>query len=175
MGCVGCAARRATLPGREPRGSSGAIAAAIGGATKKPTIAKTIRNIPIQRATRSRRPRRRGAVSAHLGGMSAPVPPPAPKSRARMIPALVLLAVAVAGAIGFVGLVIPHLLRPFCGGRPSRLLPASALGGAAMLLASDIAVRIIAPDQDLKLGVLTALVGAPFFLHLLWRMRGVEA
>jgi ABC-type cobalamin transport system permease subunit len=84
-------------------------------------------------------------------------------------------SVAVAGAIGFVGLVIPHLLRPFCGGRPSRLLPASALGGAAMLLASDIAVRIIAPDQDLKLGVLTALVGAPFFLHLLWRMRGVEA
>jgi iron complex transport system permease protein len=49
------------------------------------------------------------------------------------------------------------------------------LGGAAMLLASDIAVRLIAPDQDLKLGVLTALIGAPFFLHLLWRMRGVEA
>lgn len=84
-------------------------------------------------------------------------------------------SVAVAGAIGFVGLVIPHLLRPLCGGRPSRLLPAAALGGAAMVLASDIAVRVIAPDQDLKLGVLTALVGAPFFLHLLWRMRGVEA
>lgn len=84
-------------------------------------------------------------------------------------------SVAVAGAIGFVGLVIPHLLRPFCAGRPARLLVASALGGAAMLLASDIAVRVIAPDQDLKLGVLTALVGAPFFLHLLWRMRGVEA
>lgn len=84
-------------------------------------------------------------------------------------------SVAVAGAIGFVGLVVPHLLRPLCGGKPSRLLPASALGGAAMLLASDIAVRVIAPDQDLKLGVLTALVGAPFFLHLLWRMRGVEA
>lgn len=84
-------------------------------------------------------------------------------------------SVAVAGAIGFVGLVVPHLLRPLCAGRPSRLLPASALGGAAMLLASDIAVRVIAPDQDLKLGVLTALVGAPFFLHLLWRMRGVEA
>ena len=84
-------------------------------------------------------------------------------------------SVAVAGAIGFVGLVVPHLLRPLCGGRPSRLLPAAALGGAAMLLASDIAVRVIAPDQDLKLGVLTALVGAPFFLHLLWRMRGVEA
>jgi iron complex transport system permease protein len=44
-----------------------------------------------------------------------------------------------------------------------------------MILASDIAVRLIAPDQDLKLGVLTALVGAPFFLHLLWKLRGVEA
>lgn len=84
-------------------------------------------------------------------------------------------SVAVAGAIGFVGLVIPHLLRPLTSGQPSRLLPAAMLGGAAMLLASDIAVRLIAPDQDLKLGVLTALIGAPFFLHLLWRMRGVEA
>lgn len=84
-------------------------------------------------------------------------------------------SVAVAGAIGFVGLVVPHILRPFVGGRPSRLLWASALGGAAMVLAADIAVRLVAPDQDLKLGVLTAIVGAPFFLHLIWRMRGVEA
>lgn len=84
-------------------------------------------------------------------------------------------SVAVAGAIGFVGLVVPHILRPFVGGRPSRLLWASSLGGAAMVLASDIAVRLVAPDQDLKLGVLTAIVGAPFFLHLIWRMRGVEA
>jgi iron complex transport system permease protein len=84
-------------------------------------------------------------------------------------------SVAVAGAVGFVGLVVPHLLRPVVGARPSRLLPASALGGAAMVLAADIAVRVVAPDQDLKLGVLTALVGAPFFLHLIWRMRRVEA
>lgn len=84
-------------------------------------------------------------------------------------------SVAVAGAVGFVGLVMPHLLRPLVGGRPSHLLPAAALGGAAMVLTADIAVRLIAPDQDLKLGVLTALVGAPFFLHLLWRMRGLEA
>lgn len=84
-------------------------------------------------------------------------------------------AVAVAGAVGFVGLVVPHLLRPLVGARPSRLLPAAALGGAAMLLAADIATRLIAPDRDLKLGVLTALVGAPFFLHLIWRMRRVEA
>jgi len=79
--------------------------------------------------------------------------------------------VAVAGAIGFVGLVVPHVLRPLVGGMPSRLLPASALGGAALLLAADLAVRVIAPDRDLKLGVLTALVGAPFFLWLVWRLR----
>jgi iron complex transport system permease protein len=84
-------------------------------------------------------------------------------------------AVAVAGSVGFIGLVVPHLLRPFTGARPSALLPASALGGAAMLLAADIATRLIAPDADLKLGVLTALIGAPFFLHLIWRLRRVEA
>ncbi len=84
-------------------------------------------------------------------------------------------AVAVAGAVGFIGLVVPHLLRRLVGARPSRLLPAAALGGAAMLLAADIGTRLIAPDADLKLGVLTALVGAPFFLHLIWTLRRVEA
>lgn len=80
-------------------------------------------------------------------------------------------ATAVAGAIGFVGLVIPHLLRPLTGGLPSRLLPASALGGASMILAADILVRFVAPGRDLKLGVLTAIVGAPFFLWLVWKSR----
>ena len=84
-------------------------------------------------------------------------------------------SVAVAGAVGFVGLVVPHLLRGAVGARPSRLMPASALGGAAMVLAADILVRVVTPEQDLKLGVLTALVGAPFFLHLIWRMRRLEA
>ncbi|QFT82371.1 Iron-uptake system permease protein FeuC [Roseovarius sp. THAF27] len=78
---------------------------------------------------------------------------------------------AVAGAIGFVGLVVPHLLRPLVGAHPSRLLWASALGGAAMVLAADIAVRVILPARDLKLGVLTALVGAPLFLHLILKLR----
>ncbi|HHX88321.1 MAG TPA: iron ABC transporter permease [Paracoccus sp.] len=78
---------------------------------------------------------------------------------------------AVAGAIGFVGLVVPHILRPAVGARPSRLMPASALGGAAMVLAADIAVRLILPERDLKLGVLTAIVGAPLFLHLIYRTR----
>lgn len=80
-------------------------------------------------------------------------------------------ATSVSGAIGFIGLVVPHILRPFVGNQPSRLLPASALGGAIVLLTADIAVRIIAPDRDLKLGVLTALVGAPFFLWLIFKQR----
>jgi iron complex transport system permease protein len=74
--------------------------------------------------------------------------------------------------VGFVGLVVPHLLRPLVGGRPGALLPAAALGGAAMVLAADVAVRLILPRGDLKLGVLTALVGAPLFLHLIWKTRG---
>lgn len=84
-------------------------------------------------------------------------------------------SVAVAGAVGFIGLVVPHLLRGLTGGRPSRLLPASMLGGASLLLAADIGTRLIAPESDLKLGVLTALVGAPFFLHLIWHLRRREA
>lgn len=80
-------------------------------------------------------------------------------------------ATAVAGAIGFVGLVVPHILRPLVGARPSRLLWAAALGGAAMVLAADIAVRSILPARDLKLGVLTAIIGAPLFLHLILKLR----
>ncbi len=80
-------------------------------------------------------------------------------------------ATAVSGAIGFVGLVVPHLLRPLVGGRPSRLLPASGLGGACVILAADVLVRVVAPDRDLKLGVLTAIVGAPFFLWLVFVER----
>ncbi|MDX5359534.1 MAG: iron ABC transporter permease [Rhodobacterales bacterium] len=91
------------------------------------------------------------------------------------VAALVGAATAVAGAVGFVGLVVPHVLRPLVGGRPAALLPVSALGGAAVVLAADIATRVIAPDRDLKLGVLTAIVGAPFFFHLIFRMRrGLE-
>ncbi|WP_298676280.1 iron ABC transporter permease [uncultured Lentibacter sp.] len=80
-------------------------------------------------------------------------------------------ATAVAGAIGFVGLVVPHILRPFVGGRPSRLLWASALGGAPLVLAADIAVRLILPTRDLKIGVVMALIGAPLFLHLIYKTR----
>jgi iron complex transport system permease protein len=81
-------------------------------------------------------------------------------------------AVAVTGAIGFVGFVVPHLLRPLTGYRPGRLLLASGLGGAALTLAADIAVRLIPTRPELKLGVVTAIIGAPFLFSLIWRLRG---
>lgn len=80
-------------------------------------------------------------------------------------------ATSVSGGIGFIGLVVPHLLRPLVGHSPSRLLFASALGGAALLLAADILVRVLPTGMELKLGVVTALVGAPFFLWLIFRAR----
>lgn len=80
-------------------------------------------------------------------------------------------AVAVAGSIGFVGLVVPHLLRPLVAQRPGLLLGVSALGGAALLLAADIATRLVTAGPELKLGVVTALIGAPFFLYLLLQLR----
>ena len=84
-------------------------------------------------------------------------------------------SVAVAGAIGFVGLVVPHLVRPLVGHRPGRLLAASGLAGAALTLGADIAVRLVPTRPELQLGVVTALIGAPFFLVLLARLRGREA
>ena len=80
-------------------------------------------------------------------------------------------ATAAAGAISFVGLVVPHLLRPFTGYRPSQLILPSALGGAALVAASDVLVRSIDPGEQLRLGVVTALIGAPFFLWLILRLR----
>lgn len=81
-------------------------------------------------------------------------------------------AVSVTGGIAFVGLVVPHLLRPLVGHQPSRLLGVSALGGAVLLLVGDIAVRVLSPGLELKLGVLTAIIGAPFFLYLILKTRG---
>ena len=88
------------------------------------------------------------------------------------VAALTGSATAVAGAIGFVGLVVPHLVRRHVGADPARVMWASALGGAVVVLAADIAVRVILPGRDLKLGVLTALIGTPFFLHLILSARG---
>lgn len=80
-------------------------------------------------------------------------------------------AVAVAGTIGFIGLVAPHLVRPLVGHDPSRVLLPSALAGAGLLLAADIAVRLIPSTTDIKVGVLTAIIGVPFFLYLIVRER----
>ncbi len=80
-------------------------------------------------------------------------------------------ATAVSGVIGFVGLVVPHLLRPLVGHQPARLLPVSLLAGGVLLLVADILVRLAATGQEMKLGVVTALVGAPFFLMLVVRAR----
>lgn len=80
--------------------------------------------------------------------------------------------VAVAGAIGFIGLIVPHLVRPLVGHRPGAALVPSTLAGAALLTAADLAVRVPVNGQEMKLGVLTALVGAPFFLALVLRQRG---
>ena len=78
---------------------------------------------------------------------------------------------SITQTIGFVGLVVPHLLRPVVGHHPSRLLLPSALAGAAVLLAADILVRVPMRGPELKLGVVTALIGAPFFLHLILKTR----
>ncbi len=80
-------------------------------------------------------------------------------------------ATSVCGAIAFVGLVVPHLLRPWVGSEPRRLLVPSFLGGASLVLLADVALRLASPMGDLRLGVLTALIGAPFFLWLVVRTR----
>ncbi|HEU4617476.1 MAG TPA: iron ABC transporter permease [Gammaproteobacteria bacterium] len=80
-------------------------------------------------------------------------------------------AVAVTGVVGFVGLVVPHLLRPWVGYEPRRLLLPSFLGGALLTLSADVAIRLMPPGPELKLGVVTAIVGAPFFLYLIVHPR----
>jgi iron complex transport system permease protein len=78
-------------------------------------------------------------------------------------------AVAVAGVIGFVGLAAPHLVRSAVRGDPGRLLLPSALAGGLMLVVADLLARLTPTDQELKLGVFTALVGAPLFALIAWR------
>ena len=82
-------------------------------------------------------------------------------------------AVAVSGAIGFVGLIVPHLVRPLTDRSPSAILLPSALGGAVLLTFADLAVRLIGTKTELKLGVVTAFLGVPFFLFHLMRERRV--
>jgi iron complex transport system permease protein len=95
-----------------------------------------------------------------------------PGLRLLLVAAVALAAgasVAVSGVIGFVGLIIPHLLRPHVGARPSALLRPAFLGGALLLLAADTAVRLAPTPAELKLGVAMSVIGAPFFLLVLLR------
>lgn len=84
---------------------------------------------------------------------------------------LVGASVAAAGVIGFVGLMVPHLMRPLAGNRPSAILLPSALGGALLLTLADTSVRIAPTVSELRLGIAMSLLGGPFFLWLLISMR----
>jgi len=79
--------------------------------------------------------------------------------------------IPVTGIIGFIGLIVPHILRPFTGYLPSKLLIPSALAGAVLLVIADILVRVIATGQELRIGVLTSIIGGPFFIALIIKHR----
>jgi iron complex transport system permease protein len=80
-------------------------------------------------------------------------------------------ATSVTGTVPFIGLVGPHLVRPFVGYQPSRVLLPAALAGAVLLLGADVATRLIRFGPEMKLGVFTALLGTPFFFWLVIRLR----
>jgi iron complex transport system permease protein len=80
-------------------------------------------------------------------------------------------ATSLTGAIGFIGLVAPHLVRPLVGYEPRRVLLPAMLAGAVVLLAADVGTRLLPLDQELKLGVVTGLIGAPFFIALVLRLK----
>lgn len=108
------------------------------------------------------------AEAFHLG-----LPVQRIKAAAIVLVALAVGAsVAVAGMIGFVGIVVPHLVRLMLGPGHQVLLPASALGGAVLLLGADILARTIVSPAELPIGIITAAIGAPFFLWLLLRRQG---
>lgn len=80
-------------------------------------------------------------------------------------------AVAFAGIIGFVGLIVPHIVRLWCGPDYRRLIPLSIIGGAGALLLADVIARVVISPQELPIGVVTALAGSPFFLWVLRRAK----
>ena len=87
------------------------------------------------------------------------------------LPAAVGAATSVTGSVGFIGLIAPHLVRPFVGYQPSRTLLPSALFGAALLLMADIGTRVLHTSSELRLGVITSLIGTRFFCWLVVRLR----
>ena len=107
-----------------------------------------------------------GEETAALSGL------PMARLRAAAVAGAALLAgaaVALAGVIGFVGLAAPHLVRSRVNDDPARTLLPSALAGALLLVLADLAARVIPTDEELKLGVVTALFGAPLFALVAWR------
>ena len=80
-------------------------------------------------------------------------------------------SVAVSGVVGFVGLIVPHIIRSFVGERPSSILLPSALGGAILTLTADSLVRLVPGPGEIRLGIAMSVLGAPFFLLLLKRLR----
>lgn len=118
----------------------------------------------------------RGGYRALSLGEDAALSLGVPVERLRLVTILgvamgVGAAVAVSGTIAFIGLIAPHLMRPLVRHDPARLLVPAALCGAALLLAADIAVRLIPATSDIKVGVLTSIIGVPFFLYLIVRER----
>jgi iron complex transport system permease protein len=115
----------------------------------------------------------RGLVMLTLGEEAAALSGlPMTRLRAAAVAGASLLtgaSVAMAGIVGFVGLAAPHLVRAGSGGDPGRVLLPSALAGAVLLAAADLAARLIPTDLELKLGVVTALFGAPLFALIAWR------
>ncbi len=109
------------------------------------------------------------ATAAHLG-----IDVQAMKSRAILcVAAATGAAVAVSGGIGFIGIVVPHLLRLATGPDHDTLLPNAALLGASLLLGADIISRLIIAPSELPIGIVTAVLGAPVFLWILLRRRGL--
>ena len=107
-----------------------------------------------------------GEETAQLSGL------PMARLRAAAVAGAALLtgaAVAMAGVIGFVGLAAPHLVRGSVADEPARTLAPSALAGAILLVLADLAARVAPTPEELKLGVVTALFGAPVFALLAWR------
>jgi iron complex transport system permease protein len=115
----------------------------------------------------------RGLVMLSLGEETAALSGlPMGRLRAAAVAGAALLtgaSVAMAGVVGFVGLAAPHLVRAGAGADPGRVLLPSALAGAGLLVAADLAARVIPTDLELKLGVVTALFGAPLFALIAWR------
>ena len=90
-----------------------------------------------------------------------------------LVSAMTGVAVSICGVVGFVGIVVPHLLRLMIGPAHRLLLPASALLGAILLVGADTLARTIVAPAEMPIGILTAAIGAPFFLVMLLRQRGL--